>query len=71
MTDHSIDSMVMITGDEYERLRAEIDKLRAAIAWIEPPFVDEHTTAQELRQRVNFCVADAKRAARQQEKSNG
>lgn len=32
MDDHSIDSMVMIAGDEYERLRAENERLRDAIA---------------------------------------
>jgi len=44
----------------------EIERLRAAIAWIEPPFVDDNTPEPELRQRVNYCVADAKRAALQQ-----
>ena len=42
---------------------AEIEKLRAAISWIEPPFVDDSTSESELRSRIKFCVADAKRAA--------
>lgn len=45
-----------------ERL-TEDEKLRAAISWIEPPFIDESTPVEELRQRIAFVVADAKRAA--------
>jgi len=37
-------------------------KLRAAIAWIEPPFIDEKTTADELRGRIGFCLDDARKA---------
>ena len=44
---------------------AEIEKLRTAICWIEPPFIDESTSEAELRKRISFCVQDAKRAARQ------
>jgi uncharacterized protein (DUF934 family) len=50
-------------ADEITRLTEEVERLRAAIVWIEPPFVDEFTSAAELRQRIGFCVADAKRAA--------
>jgi hypothetical protein len=45
------------------RLVAEIELLRAAVSWIEPPFVDEKTPEAELRQRIAYAVADAKRAA--------
>ena len=45
------------------RLTAENERLRGAISWIEPPFVDEKTPEEELRRRVSYCVADAKRAA--------
>jgi hypothetical protein len=44
-------------------LRAENDKLRAAISWIEPPFIDSNTSEIEIRKRIGFCVQDAKRAA--------
>jgi hypothetical protein len=36
-----------------------IDKLKAAISWIEPPFVAENTSEAELRRRVQFAVRDA------------
>lgn len=45
------------------KLEAEVSKLRGAISWIEPPFVDATTSHDELKKRVGFCVADAKRAA--------
>ena len=48
---------------ECRQLRAENEKLRAAICWIEPPFIDAKTTESELRKRIDFCVQDAKRAA--------
>ncbi|MDF1599671.1 hypothetical protein PZ895_07765 [Mesorhizobium sp. YIM 152430] len=48
---------------EIEALRSANDALRAAISWIEPPFVDDLTPHQELRFRVNQCVKDAKRTA--------
>jgi len=44
-------------------LLKERDALRAAISWIEPPFVTSETTVNELRKRVGFVVADLKRAA--------
>ena len=40
----------------------EVRKLRTAINWIEPPFVDENTSEAELRARISFVIADAKRA---------
>ena len=45
----------------------EVERLRAAISWIEPPFVDDNTSEEELRQRVKFCVQDAARAALEKE----
>lgn len=48
---------------EVERKDALIEKLQGAISWIEPPFVNENTPEAELRSRIGFCVADAKRAA--------
>lgn len=35
MSDAKIETMVMITGREYEALRAENKKLRAALSWID------------------------------------
>lgn len=49
--------------DTIKALRAENAKLRAAISWIMPPFVDENTPEEELRQRIAFAVADVNRAA--------
>lgn len=43
-------------------MMANIDRLKAAISWIEPPFVDAETSPDELRRRVDFAVADAKRS---------
>lgn len=40
-------------------LMADNQRLRAAISWIEPPFVDEKTTEAELRFRINCLVKDA------------
>jgi hypothetical protein len=54
-------------ADKVDRLTAELERLRGAISWIEPPFVDEKTPEEELRRRVSYCVADAKRAALTQE----
>jgi hypothetical protein len=48
---------------EVLKLRVENEKLRAAICWIEPPFIDANTPESELRKRIDFCVQDAKRAA--------
>ena len=45
----------------------QMERLTAAIAWIEPPFVNENTPELELRQRIKFCIADANRAALTQE----
>lgn len=41
-------------------LRDDLGKLRGAISWIEPPFVDDDTTDAELRKRVGFAVKDAR-----------
>ena len=38
---------------------ATIERLMGAISWIEPPFVDEKTSHDELRQRVGIAVKDA------------
>ena len=45
-----------------DRLRAENERLRAAISWIEPPFVDSKTSEAELRTRIRMCVEDKRRA---------
>lgn len=45
-----------------KQYRTKIEKLRAAISWIEPPFIDENTSEAELRKRISFCVEDAKKA---------
>lgn len=41
---------------------ARIQKLEAALSWLQPPFIDEKTPEAELRQRIAFCIADANRA---------
>lgn len=41
---------------------AEIDKLRGAISWVVPPFIDETTQEAEIRKRIAFLRADAERA---------
>ena len=43
-------------------LEAALAKLQAAISWIEPPFVDRWTIETEIRQRIGFCLADARAA---------
>jgi len=55
-------------ADRIEALEAENKRLRGAISWIEPPFVDENTPAAELRSRIGFCIADAALAAMQEAK---
>lgn len=40
------------------RLRGEVERLRAAISWIIPPFVDADTPEAELRNRVQFVNDD-------------
>jgi hypothetical protein len=49
-------------SEECKLLTEENAKLRAAISWIVPPFVDEKTPEAELRQRIAFVVADLNRA---------
>lgn len=39
-----------------------VERLRVALSWIEPPFVTAETSADELRSRISFCLADAERA---------
>jgi hypothetical protein len=46
----------------YSPVMEENERLRAAISWIEPPFVDSQTSVNELRKRVQLCLVDAKRA---------
>lgn len=56
----------MIVGTQFtriEQLEAENAKLKGAISWIEPPFVTDKTPEDELRERVRFVIADAKRDA--------
>ena len=43
-------------------MATHLEKLKAAISWLEPPFVDENTSHEELLRRVQFMLADAKRA---------
>jgi hypothetical protein len=40
-------------------MMADNQRLRTAISWVEPPFVDEKTTEAELRFRVEQVVKDA------------
>jgi hypothetical protein len=42
--------------------REHAEKLRAAVSWLEQPFVDEDTPEREIRQRIAFMIADAERA---------
>ncbi|MGE5566209.1 MAG: hypothetical protein ACM3YN_08645 [Parcubacteria group bacterium] len=35
-------------------------RLSSAMAWLDPPFVDENTSPEELRQRIRFMLADAR-----------
>ena len=68
MTDISFDTckcgaVVVSSATAVAALKADNERLRAAISWIEPPFVDEKTPEAELRQRIAFAVADAARAA--------
>lgn len=46
-----------------EAAEKEVERLRGAISWIEPPFIDVNTSEAELRQRIGFVIADAKRDA--------
>jgi len=48
---------------ELSALRREVERLRGAISWVSPPFVDANTTVAELRKRVGFLLTDADRAA--------
>jgi len=59
----------MLTAkDLYARLSAaeeENKRLRAAISWLQPPFVDAKTPAAEIRKRICFMLDDLKRAGRE------
>lgn len=46
-----------------KKLQREIDILRGSLNWIDPMFVDEKTPEAELRQRIKFCLEDARRAS--------
>jgi Ead/Ea22-like protein len=41
---------------------AQVERLKAALDWISPPFVDDNTTTDELWKRVKFAVEDAARS---------
>jgi hypothetical protein len=45
-----------------KKLRKEIENLRFAISWLEPPFVGERTPVNELWYRIKLCLEDARRA---------
>lgn len=53
-------------AERMARLEEQIGRLRAAISWIEAPFVDETTPTGELKFRVQQCVLDARRALSQE-----
>lgn len=81
MSDAKIETMVMITGREYEALRAENEKLRAALSWIDQQrYTDRDTinpdNAFEMIGKLNgkiIAIMDRARAALTQptEKPNG
>ena len=50
-------------ASEIHRLRGEVERLRGALSWITPPFVDADTTLAELRKRVQFVNDDLHLAA--------
>ena len=52
--------------DEVIALAERVMRMRAAISWIERPFVDDQTSEAELRRRIKCCVDDAARAALKQ-----
>jgi hypothetical protein len=47
---------------DYQERGREIEKLHAAISWLEPPLIDESTSESELRTRIGFMIADRDRA---------
>ena len=49
-------------GAREKALERAFDGLQGAISWVEPPFVDERTSREELWQRVGFLLADRKNA---------
>jgi hypothetical protein len=48
--------------EERDQAEAQRDGLRAAINWLDEPFIDKNTTAAELRSRIGFMMADRDRA---------
>lgn len=55
-------SELVEAADRIEALEAENARLRAAISWIEHPFIDEQTPEKEIRSRIKFCIQDAQLA---------
>ena len=47
---------------ECDAMREENEKLRAAISWLGPQFIDDQSTLTEIRKRIAFMHADAARA---------
>jgi hypothetical protein len=43
-------------------LERYVRQLRAAISWVERPFIDDETPIEQLRKRCQFCAEDAERA---------
>lgn len=57
----SVQQTLLRCEDTIRQQAAEIARLRGAISWLEPPFVDYATSHDELKQRVGFCLDEAKR----------
>jgi len=47
---------------DYRERGREIEKLHAAISWLDQPFIDESTSESELRTRIALMLADVARA---------
>jgi hypothetical protein len=47
---------------DYQERGREIEKLHAAISWLDEPFIDESTSESELRTRIALMLADRDRA---------
>lgn len=43
-------------------LEGLVEQIQGALSWIKPPFVTAEASADELRSRISFCLADAERA---------
>ncbi len=60
---HATILAALSAAEARERVKDEqIAKLRAAINWLDEPFIDKLTTADELRSRIGFMMADRDRA---------